>query len=65
MAHGTQGDQLVQIEVGPTLGPLDDALEAGPLNLHFGFVSQNTIASFPDQRLTVDPCWPAMAISPC
>jgi hypothetical protein len=65
MAHGTQGDQLVQIEVGAPLGALDDVLEAEPSNLYFGFVSQNTIASFPDQRLTVDPCWPAMAVSPC
>jgi len=32
MAHGTQGHQLVQIEVGPTLGVLDDMgdLEGAP-----------------------------------
>jgi hypothetical protein len=35
MAHGTQGDQLVQIEVGPALGALDDVVDlkwapAGP-----------------------------------
>jgi hypothetical protein len=25
--HGTQGDQLVQIEVGPALGALDDVVD--------------------------------------
>jgi len=47
--------------------PAVDVLAAGPepaypamLNLHFGFVSQNTIASFSYHRVTFDPCWPAM-----
>ncbi len=47
MAHGTQGDQLVQIEVGPTLGALDDVvdLEGAPAatRLHLQRTRRNTL----------------------
>ena len=59
MARRAECHQAVEIEVRAPLGALDDVVEAGPLNLHFGFVSQNTIASFSYQRLTFDPCLPA------